>query len=66
MLKKVRRFVNPRTLRASILIHFTRLALIRAMDELEEYEVMSCVRVYHIYQLIWAGCIQWGNASMQK
>ena len=23
------------------------------MDELEEYEVMSCVRGYHIYQLIW-------------
>ena len=37
----------------------TRFALIRAMDELEEYEVMSCVyiRVYHIYQLIWDASI---------
>ena len=23
------------------------------MDESEEYEVISCVRGYHIYQLIW-------------
>ena len=27
------------------------------MDELEEYEVMSCVRDYHIYQLIWDASI---------
>ena len=27
------------------------------MDELEEYEVMSCVRGYHIYQLIWDASI---------
>ena len=28
-------------------------ALIRAMDDTEEYEMISCVRCYHIYQLIW-------------
>ena len=28
-------------------------ALIRAMDDMEEYEMISCVRGYHIYQLIW-------------
>ena len=27
------------------------------MDESEEYEVMSCVRGYHIYQLIWDASI---------
>ena len=27
------------------------------MDELEEYKVMSCVRGYHIYQLIWDASI---------
>ena len=27
------------------------------MDELEVYEVMSCVRGYHIYQLIWDASI---------
>ena len=27
------------------------------MDESEEYEVMSCVRGYYIYQLIWDASI---------
>ena len=28
-------------------------ALIRAMNDMEEYEIISCVCGYHIYQLIW-------------
>ena len=33
--------------------NLTCTALIRAMDDMEEYEMISCVRGYHIYQLIW-------------
>ena len=33
--------------------NLTSRALIRAMDDMEEYKMISCVRGYHIHQLIW-------------